>query len=793
MRRLGAVVVLLLSVPVRAAGPLPDGALARVGDLRGRLPGTVTGLAFGTDGQSLYAAAAAGGLCTLDPATVVERARLDDGPARVLAPSPDGTLLAAADAGGTVRLWECAPRRERWVAELALASVAALAVAPDGRTVAAGGTARPVGGDGMVSALVLFDAGTGRMTALPTELRGEVTALAWSPNGAVLAAGGHDGRVELWQVDNRARLRDWDAHHQSVFALAFAAGGRTLASAGKDFRLRLWDPATGVRRAESPVNELFTALIPLPGGRVLAAIANADAWLLDAATGAPGRRLRGPGPTLTALAVSGDGAALATGDLSGGVRVWDVATGRVRAGAAPLDPVRAVAVSPDGRTVALARAQTVTLCDPDGANVRDLPGHQTPVTNLAFCGRGLLASASEPGDERPLRLWVVARAELRRSWGDVTRQVRGLAATPDGRHLVVLEPGSVTLHDARRGRFAGELPAPAEAGDFGRVAVAPDGRLLAAGGADGRRVLWDLDSRGVRHSGPGGQACRGLFFLPGGRLLWLDEGALTIWDCDADGPAEPVFGPAWMPGAVAAALSADGRSLAVARVSVIELWDVPARQRVRQFRGHLGPVRALAFTTDGRVLVSGGDDGTAIFWDATGLGAATVAAPADERQLATAWVELADADAPAARRAVWRLAAAPAAGPFLAARVRAVRESWRRMAELIAALDHDKYVVREKASRELAGLGELAEPALRRALAGRPSPEVRGRIELLLRNLPDRGETAAPSPEVLRWLRCVEVLERLGSAEARDALAVLADLPVEDVADEARAALGRMR
>jgi hypothetical protein len=108
---------------------------------------------------------------------------------------------------------------------------------------------------------------------------------------------------------------------------------------------------------------------------------------------------------------------------------------------------------------------------------------------------------------------------------------------------------------------------------------------------------------------------------------------------------------------------------------------------------------------------------------------------------------------------------------------------------LIADLDSRTFAAREKASRELEALDKLVQPALRRALQGHPSPEVRMRVERLLAKL----ETAVASPEQLRSLRAVEALEHLGTPAARRLLAALAQgAPEARLTEEAKASLGRL-
>jgi len=166
--------------------------------------------------------------------------------------------------------------------------------------------------------------------------------------------------------------------------------------------------------------------------------------------------------------------------------------------------------------------------------------------------------------------------------------------------------------------------------------------------------------------------------------------------------------------------------------------------------------------------------------------AATLAAAEREAR----WVDLAGADAGSAYLAMRALLAdRKETVRFLKDRLKPVPlADSRQMARWLADLDADAFAVREKATAGLAELGELAEPALRRALVGRPSAELRRRAESLLEIL-----AAPPSPERLRALRAVEVLEQLATPEARGLLAVLAHgAPEARLTREATAALDRL-
>jgi hypothetical protein len=213
-----------------------------------------------------------------------------------------------------------------------------------------------------------------------------------------------------------------------------------------------------------------------------------------------------------------------------------------------------------------------------------------------------------------------------------------------------------------------------------------------------------------------------------------------------------------------------------------------------RIRGHAAWAEAVASSPDGRLLATGSRDTTALVWDALNPnGEAPPAAELSPRELAALWADLLGKDAARAYRAIRALAAAPRqAVPFLGQHLLAgPKADPGRLARLIADLDDPQFAVREKAARELEDLGRPARPALEQALAGRPSPEVRRRAEALLR----KSEQSALGPEDVRAYRAVEVLEHVGTAEARGALErIVREGPgTSPAARDARAALERLR
>jgi hypothetical protein len=291
---------------------------------------------------------------------------------------------------------------------------------------------------------------------------------------------------------------------------------------------------------------------------------------------------------------------------------------------------------------------------------------------------------------------------------------------------------------------------------FSRIALSADGRRLAAttGGREPALWLWDVDT---------------------GRPLWHVP--------------YPDVGPRGVSGL---AFAPDGRTLAVSQAGPIRLWEVATGRERYRLEGHHGAVNGVAFSPDGRTLASAGEDTTVLIWDMTGpRPAAPGRLTAEEGE--ALWQDLGAADAARAYRAVVTLSAAPReAVALVGRRVRSLPSSAARLAGLLADLGADDFATRERATAELARLGEEAEPALRGVLRGRPAPEVRRRAEQLLEVL-GRRDLPSPSAEALRGLRAVEVLERIGTPGAAAVLKEIAAVPAETrLSDEAKRALRRV-
>ncbi|MCI0685047.1 MAG: hypothetical protein L0Y71_23360 [Gemmataceae bacterium] len=260
-------------------------------------------------------------------------------------------------------------------------------------------------------------------------------------------------------------------------------------------------------------------------------------------------------------------------------------------------------------------------------------------------------------------------------------------------------------------------------------------------------------------------------------------------------------------GAQAVAFAPDGQLLAACGHQGVVVWDVLARQEIARFTGHLAAVKCIGWAPDGQVLASGAGDGAVMLWDVTGRWVDGRLPPArlDAKAMEQLWKALASPDAVAAHAARWKLAAADGVVDYLAQRLRPVeRIEAERLKKLLTDLDAADFAVRERATQQLAGLGQATAPALKKAFTADASAEAADRARQLLQRL--AGDAALS--ERRRGLRAVAILASQGGASqggasqggasrggprARQVLDVLAQgAPEAELTQAERAALARL-
>ncbi len=627
--------------------------------------------------------------------------------------SRDGRTFAAVGANGGVGVWDAPSRREiaripapnplvalRLVHHLGIVGATSTAVAfsPDGSMLAYAENVNYYNASGTLSDLAtihLWSVASHSALRVLTGHVGRINSLAFSPSGAQLASGSSDMTVRLWNLRGHGKpVVVLKGHKAPVNSVTFSSDGKLLASSScdegdTDTHADLGDHSIlvfstsgrGTRpeyRLNAPTPVCSVAF--KPRSRTLAAGTDADTitfW--DLATRKPvGLPLVGHTDVLNAIAFGPNGSMLASASRDHTVRLWDVADGRqigpplLHTGA-----LESVAFNPSGTSLASAGADGVRVWSVSGPYPDQvLPAHADALS-IAFSPDGkTLVWTDDNGHPKggklvagTLNLWNVgapatavrslptptantnglafephtrtvvwAAAQNHGIWAwnlngrdqprelaaapTKTTEIRRIAVSPDGRLLAYSDRtnaqySTIRIWNLHRGTYLPPLSL-GRTGELGALAFSPNGQLLASAGIDDGIVrIWNVNKHRQVESfraDPGGVFA--IAFSPDGRTVasGAANGTIRFWDVETD---HEVGSPLTehTRAVYTVAFSPDGKTLASASSdSTVRLWDVETRQPLVTLAGHTGDVFGVAFSPNGATLASSADDGSVRLW-----------------------------------------------------------------------------------------------------------------------------------------------------------------------------------
>jgi WD40 repeat protein len=819
----------------RFGDPLPPEAVRRFGTLRFRQAG-VRDLAFTPDGKQLVAGAGTAPLAVFDAMTgrklrTVGKSTPNNFGAFAL--SPDGKRVACC--GFDVFVWDL--ESGQLIHECKCGRCQSVAFSPDGKKIAVVPEWR--------AEVIVVEVATGKHLEEWTVKQGwvnnmnvgqyDLRSLVFSPDGKFLAGLLSENKEEkepfsITQSSTRVcvldaakgtliRIIGSNEVPEKPLTLAFQPGSGRLATGGADDILRFWDVATGkeiqrflvAKKGDNHARGIFALRFSADGRRCAMKMRNEQETLLvlDAATGKELRRIEG-GSTIgpVAVALSSDGALVASGMLYGEscVRIWDVASGIERLADAGHRTAAALSLSSDGRTLISEGEDGLVI----HWELRTGKGEVHPSKKRGEVGRFEWSRDWTDWTFRGPRWQLVYKnqtSEVEARSLDGSRLLGkaecprvvpgGITLSPDSSYLAYSVQDAkagfpILLWDPEREKEPRRLM-----GHFGLCQhrlFTHDGKRLIAGISPNNPNhvetiwVWDVATAKVVRKLPTLTGPGQMILTANDRLL-ITSDAGRVWNLEMGVELTQLKSKGWISGLF---LSSDERFLAgVANegdASSLMVWETASWKPIRSF-AQPPSSHSMVFSRDGRSLFVANSDSTILEWDVSGSFGHKTEKPNQDRLIAL-WQKLAETP-DKAYPAAWELLNHPAESvPFLIIKVAPVKPvEEKRVRQLVSRLDSESFAEREEAGRQLLALGEQALPLLRQALKDGTSLEARKRIEEVIESL-----SRLPTPDQLRLLRAVAVLEWSNRPEAVEHLQRLAGgAPSDLLTRAAKAAWQRLK
>ena len=596
----------------------------------------VESLAVSRDGRTLVSGDAEGQIVrwSLGGERPLPRRLTTAGPAPIRALALDcdeaGAVRAIAAVGvdeegaAVLNIWDATDEHDPWTFRHTMSEVADLMFSPDGRWLAF----RLRTDDDPEWRARLYKLEDDEWLEAPGPTVEPTTRLLFSPTANLLAMGRVDGSIRTLDPSGGTERTLQIPAGALARTLAFSGDGALLAAGCDDRGVLVWDVASGTIVASfadlhAPAESLAFLL---DDKSILVREGTRTVSLLDLQTPTTRREVKTRGRETTLAAVSPSGRRFALGFANDRSELWD----GTDLAAAPrplgqLEGAASIAFGPGGRSVFVNHHEALTFMlkiVPDPDPLRKLAGHAREVRAVAFSPDGeILASG---GDDHQIKLWDVASGAERFSVTAHARPISGLAFSPETGELAsVCLDGSLRIWEIIRDplrpgaslRLVREL-VPPNPSPLLCAAYSRDGVLLAVSGESPEILVFDRTKPGPPVIIPKAHqaAVPALAFAPIEPPLLATasrDATLKIWEpleglcLDAKRVNGPLLSLAYSPdvGTAPNLLAAAGER------RIVNAWDTRNRNEAAPARGHPRAIRSIAFSPSGLMLATGCDDG----------------------------------------------------------------------------------------------------------------------------------------------------------------------------------------
>ena len=596
-----------MSLPVagvdRYGDPLPAGAVARLGTVRLGHSGVIHAVAFAPDGKTLASHAT------------------------------DGTRYWDTRTGQRI-LNPSAENRTR-IGDLLDSAMGRKAVSPDGKIEATGGD------DGVIT----FSGGQPRTLKYPSNFEyGRFRFLGYASGGKHLVSFVDFGRSPnvgeclLWDLATGKVLQRWES---ACAPVAISPNGKLLAIGAKGYGIQLRDLATNrlLRQFDvakpSGVSESEVARCATfsPDGKLLAVADNTNrVYVWEAETGKELYRSPPFRNWVSYLAFSPDGTTLAVGNWHR-ILLWEATTGKdLLTLGGHANQVGRVTFAPDGKTVATQSEDAMILWDPQTGRERQRWSDKkiiafSPGGDMLLRVKGSIVQW-QPAMDKTLRTFKVYEREIAEDIAEISvvfsRDGKAMVSGSSDRTIRLwnFETGKELWKAKRKNK---DRRFPADIGGHWPLGFTHDGKAVVSMADDAVLRFWDVTTgKEVRwfriDSREAALSPDGRFLVAIGQHVAAADGYSEttsaapprLWDLAKEG-SQPT--ELYSQSAEAPTFSPDGKVVALAIGADIVLVDRASRKELRRLKGHQDGVLDLAFSLDGRLLVSGSHDLTALVWD----------------------------------------------------------------------------------------------------------------------------------------------------------------------------------